>query len=246
MPKLNQVIAIEKGIKSAAHSRITELLRLIQKPELFNGLTRTYISKNDEDEGLPAENKAVQYRLDDVISSLCQSQSELIDVTLQKDAANAVARADIVVDGKPILSDVPVTTLLQIEKLLIDYRTFFSQLPVLDIAETWQFDLNKALYVSEPVSTVRTKKVPKVIVRYPATPEHPAQTDLTAEDIIAGHWKNTKLSSAMPKTRKDEILRRIDSLLIAVKQAREEANDIQAPIKAGAGIALFDFLLRLT
>ena len=48
MAKMNQVIAIEKGVKSRCYSNLTNLHKLLQKPDLFDGLSRVYL-KNDED-----------------------------------------------------------------------------------------------------------------------------------------------------------------------------------------------------
>ncbi len=46
MAKLNQIIAIEKGIKSKAYAHVTELHKACQKPDLFNGFSHD--SKTDE------------------------------------------------------------------------------------------------------------------------------------------------------------------------------------------------------
>ena len=52
MAKLNQIIAIEKGIKSRVYGDLTELNKAIQKPDLFNGFQKTY-QKNLEMLGKP-------------------------------------------------------------------------------------------------------------------------------------------------------------------------------------------------
>ena len=68
--KLNQVIAIEKGVKSRAISRIDELYKDIQKPALFDGLSRTYQPKDEAGEMLPSESKVVQKRVTDVLGAV--------------------------------------------------------------------------------------------------------------------------------------------------------------------------------
>lgn len=45
MTKLNQVIAVEKGVKSRDHSEVSALYKLAQKPELFNGANRVFRKK---------------------------------------------------------------------------------------------------------------------------------------------------------------------------------------------------------
>lgn len=242
MTKLNQIIAIEKGVKSRAHSVISDLFKVIQKPDLFNGAVRSYAKKDEDGEDLPSEKKHVQFLVRDVIGTLKVSQTDLIDVTAQKDIANTAAKASVTIDGAEVLPELPVTTLLFLEKQLTDLRTFIAALPVLDNSESWSFDVNSGLYKTEAVQTHRTKKVTKVIVKYPATPEHPAQTDLTTEDIIAGFWSTVRQSGAMPKPEKEKIAERVEKLLIAVKEAREKANASDADSKPAIGAAVFGYL----
>jgi hypothetical protein len=42
MAKLNQVLAIEKGVKSRVFSEITQLNNAAQKPALFTGFAKNY------------------------------------------------------------------------------------------------------------------------------------------------------------------------------------------------------------
>ncbi|WP_443732109.1 DUF7873 family protein [Streptantibioticus silvisoli] len=57
-----------------------------------------------------------------------------------KERANRAARADVTVEGRTILADVPVTWLLFLEKRLTDLRTFVKKPPVLDAAGSWSPD----------------------------------------------------------------------------------------------------------
>lgn len=243
MTKLNQIIAIEKGVKSRVHSNISEFYKLIQKPALFEGVIRTYLPKDDDGEKLPPEKKLVNYRAKDVLSALRMNHVELFDITAQKDLANMKASAPVVIDGITILPPLPVTTLLFLEKQVTDLHTFAKGLPVLDVGEAWTFDENQGLSKTEPVQTHRTKKISKPIVMYPATPEHPAQTQMATEDVIAGFWETVKMSGAMSRPDKDKIVARLEKLLIAVKEAREEANGISADAKPAIGAPIYDYLL---
>lgn len=242
--KLNQIIAIEKGIKSGVYSQLTELHKASQKAELFNGFQKTYQKKDDDGESLPSEGKRVQFTVGNVLQTSERILSELMEVTARKDWTNSVATADVVVDDKPILSGVLVTYLLFMEKQMTDYRTFVANLPVLDVAEDWDLDVNSGLFKTEATSTHRTKKVQRPLVLYPATPEHPAQTQLVTEDIIAGFWETVKQSGAMPAPEKAALLARVEKLLKAVKEARESANmavEVEAP---NVGTAVFNYLLK--
>jgi hypothetical protein len=243
MAKLNQVIAIEKGIKSRTYGELTELNKAVQKPELFNGFSKTYEKKEEADETLPAESKRVQFTAPEVLRSAERLMSELINTTARKDYTNCAAAADVLVDGEPIMKNAPVSFLLFMEKQLTDLRTFIGNLPVLDSAEDWNKDPNSGLYKTRDIQTHRTKKVVKPIVLYPATEQHPAQTQLISEDVIAGFWNHVKHSGAMPLPEKQKKLAKVEKLLQAIKQAREEANGQEEVNTPEVGKAVFNYIL---
>lgn len=242
--KLNAVIAVYKGIKSRSLSVVSELHNIIQKPDLFEGLVRTYRKLDDADVDLPSERKVVQFRMKDILSTLRVSKGELIDTFAQMEIGNTFAKAPVWIDGKELLPELPATVLLPLEKELVDIRSFVDKIPVLDNAEAWlpKPDDNTGLWFTEKASTHRTKKVPKPVTLYEATDKHPAQTTLLQEDIIAGFWDTVKHSGAMKKLEKEAIQERIEKLIVAVKQAREEANDTLAPQVGGYGAKIFDYL----
>jgi hypothetical protein len=243
MAKLNQIIAIEKGIKSHAFSELSQLNKAVQKEDLFNGFERKYAPLADDGEKLPPESKRVQYTVEDVLRNLDRELSTLFEVTARKDYTNCIARSDVVVDGKTILDNVPVTYLLFLEKQLTDVRTFFNNLPVLDRSEDWKKDDASGLFKSGLVQTHRTKKTQKPIVLFPATDKHPAQTQLVTEDVISGFWESVKTSGAITKPDKDTLLKNVEKLLLAVKEAREAANNVDEAEAPDVGKAVFDFLL---
>lgn len=243
MAKLNQVLAIEKGVKSDTESKLSKLYQGLEKTVLFNGFVRTYEKKDAEGEDFPSEKQNVQLNAESVVKNAAKVLTDLFDVTMRKDVANRGAIADVEVDGVTIAKDVPVTTLLFLEKKLTDVKTFISKLPVLDGAEDWRRDEGTGLFKSEPTKTLRTKKVQKGIVLYQATPEHPAQTQLITSDEIVGSYNLVKLSGAMPAERKEELLERVEKLLKAVKVAREAGNSVSAP-QVELGEKIFGFLLK--
>lgn len=243
MAKLNQIIAIEKGIKSRVYGEITDLNKAVQKPELFNGFAKQYQKKDEDGEDLPAEKKRVQFAAKEVLRTVERLSTELIEVTARKDWTNCEAKGDVVVDGKTVIQGAPVSFLLFLEKQLTDLRTFVGNMPVLDEAESWTRDENSGLYKTEPTQTHRTKKVAKPIVLYPATAEHPAQTQMVAEDVIAGFWHQVKHSGALPKPEKEAILERAEKMLRAVKEAREAANIHDEVPTPSVGGAIFGYVL---
>ncbi len=227
MAKLNQIIAVEKGIKSGTLRDLTDAHHGLQKPALLSGLTRTYQPKDEDGEQFPPESTRVQVKADEVIRRTAAIMARLFDVTATKDWANCSARADIKVDGETILRDVPVSYLLFLEKQLTDLHTFVKKLPVLDAAEGWAFDDSADCWRTEPVRTNRTKKVPRNHVKAEATEKHPAQVEVYYEDVTVGYWTTLKFSGAMPAKRVNDLLDRVEKLQRAVKFAREEANGLE-------------------
>lgn len=221
--RLNQVIAIEKGIKTKRERELTELYKQVQHPHLFDGFSKTYDPKDTDGEQFPAEVKRVQTTGEQVIKDMVRIMTELVDVSATREFANTQARADVVIDGKTILKDVPVGYLLFLEKQLNDVHTLIKTIPTLDPAQDWKPDAN-GMQRTTPSTTGRTKKVQKAIVLYPATDKHPAQTQMVTEDVTIGHWTETKLSGALPAGQRQTLLERCERLQQAVKRAREEAN----------------------
>jgi len=225
--KLHEVVAIRKGVKSRTYSELTNLHKKVQRDELFNGLSREFTALDDDGEVFPSESKRVQLDAADVLKRVAKLRTKFLDIEATQEFGNRQASADVVVAGETILTDVPATLLIFLEKELNDLHTFVGALPVLDESKTWHSDPNSHLFRTDPVRTHKTKKVQRPIVLYDATEEHPAQTQLITEDVTIGHWETTYRSGALPVPRKEALLERIDVLRDAVKRARSRANDTE-------------------
>ena len=178
MAKLNQILAIEKGIKTRVYAEFTDLHQATQKPALMNGFHKSYQSRDEEGETYPSEAQKVQHNAHEVLERIASSLSELFDITATKDWTNCVARADVLVDGRALVKDVPATYLLFLEKQLLDLHTFVSKMTELDPGSDWAIDPGTGLYKTDTTMTQRTKKLQRPITLYEATKEHPAQTQL--------------------------------------------------------------------
>ncbi|MEV0648621.1 hypothetical protein AB0I28_25500 [Phytomonospora sp. NPDC050363] len=243
MAKLNQIIAVEKSVKAKSAQELADAQREVHKPALLSGIARTYQAKDEEGEQLPPESTRVQVRADEILKGLGASLTRLFDVTASKDATNSVATADVVVGDEVLLSGVPVTYLLFLEKQLTELHAFVRKLPVLDNSESWVFNDSADCWSTEPVRTVRTKKVPFNHVKAEATEKHPAQVDVYFEDVAIGYWTTVKFSGALPAKRVSVLIERIEKLQHAVKFAREEANNTEL-LDRKVGDKVFGYLLR--
>lgn len=241
MARLNQILAVEKGLRDDHEKIVVALHNQVIKPELISGFTRVYEKLNDEDPDLATEQQRVQIKTADVIAEVTQHLTKLFDVTAIKDWTNTKAFADVKVGDQVLIEKAPSTYLLWLLNQLKDIEKFVRKLPVLDPSLEWTFDAVSNVYKSNPVKSHRTQKESKAFVLYEATPEHPAQVDRIDSDVIKGYWTKIEFSGALPLSVVQAILDRVVTLKEAVKFAKEEANSIIAE-DVRPGKAIFDYL----
>lgn len=243
MAKLNQIIAVEKGVKSKIFSALSDLNKIVQKHDLFTGLSKKYQAKAEGGEVFPDENKRVQIKADEVLNSMARLQSEEIDITARKDYTNTIAHADVKIGDKVIIPKAPVSYILFLEKEMLKTQTLINNLPTLDEAESWKEDKALGFYVTDENKTHRTTKIQEPIVLYQATEHHPAQTQMITKDVISGYWTTIKQSGAMRKDDKEKLKGRVETLLKALKEAREAANNIDEVPTVKISDNIFNYLL---
>ncbi|KKN31052.1 hypothetical protein LCGC14_0828030 [marine sediment metagenome] len=242
MPKMHQVISIESGTKTRVMRDLTAIYHNLQHAPGFAGLTKTYEPTDEEGVQFPDEGQLVQQEVETLLQQVAETVTELFDVVATKDRGNCEARADVVVDDKPLLKDVPATHLLFLEKQLKDIQTVVDKIPTLDPAYEWKKD-EAGGYRSNAVTTTKTQKVPEVIQVAKATEHHPEQAQLINVDRLAGHWTTTKLSGAISADRKKQLRGRIATLINAVKFAREAANNTEID-RREVGTTIFGYLFN--
>lgn len=240
--KLNQVIALVGGRKTSIQKLLTSVHHG-WKTDRVAGLTRTYQPKNDDGERFPSENKPLQVRVKDELGKIQSELNSFWDLVAAQERSNSEARGDIEVDGVIIAPAVPVSTLLFLEKQLTDLATLVGNVPTLSTDKVWRLDEGNRCYVAETEQTTKTRKEQKPLVLYPATPEHPAQTQLITTDETVGYWNTTHISGAVPASEQHETLQRIEKLKDAVKCAREQANQIDV-IEDKIGSKLLTYIFQ--
>ena len=239
MFRLHHVLAQEKVIKADAEKALTKAHHA--KAELTTGINKVYVPAIEGGEQYPPEMQRIQARTEDALIEVSTELTKLFDVTLTKDVGNTHSNANVIVEGKTLLTSVPVTYLLWLEKRLEDMNTFVSKLPTLSDAEEWSWEPAQSCFVAKPTTTAKTAKVPTVLVKAKATHEHAEQTEVIHVDKTVGHWTTTKRSGALQTDRVRAIQSRVRTLREAVKFARESANSTEVqPQQAGA--AIFGYL----
>lgn len=239
--QLNQIIAVANGQKARTQQTVATAAAKLQKAGLLQGISKVYRPKDEEGEPLPSESKRVQYHVNQALDEVQDALVRLYDVIATQDFGNCDAQADVAIDGKVVLANVPVTTLLFLEKQLAGLSGLMSNLPTLDPGDEWTYNSAVDCYATEPQEQARTKKIPRAFVKYEATKEHPAQVEMYTEDVIVGYWQTTKFSGAIPERERRQMLERVRQLHDAVKRARENANTYEVQQRQ-IGQVLFDYI----
>lgn len=240
--RLNELLSVEKGVRTRVKRDMTDLYQKAQRNALFNGMFKKFEPTEEGGVVFPPEKVNLQVNVGDMIEEMSALTAELLNVVARKDIANCDARANVVIGDDVLLENVPATHLLWLEKHLGELQSFVSVIPTLDSGEDWTYNEVTQTYKTEPVRTHRTQKKQKAIVLYDATKDHPAQTQLISEDVIIGEWVTVKETSAMPPHEKKELLNKVNILLDAVKVAREQANSVEVqPSTIGTKVSKFLF-----
>jgi hypothetical protein len=249
MGKLHELLAVENDIKDVFTKIVDETTKTFnQKSSHFQETRKKYHPFKADDTDIPDEEfmpmvTTVADKLDYAKGPFIR----MIDALLQKERANQTACADLVVENpdgtmQTIIEKTPVIFLVQMENVLTRIRGVYAEIPTFDPAKSWSKDeTGVGIWKAEDVERIRTKKVPHIIVKYAATKEHPAQTDLVSVDAAVGKWTHSTKSGALSPKQKSQLLDRIDRLIAGVKIARAKANDLEVE-PARIGSQFFNFI----
>jgi len=244
--KLHEILAVENGLEKTAKKLILSSKKQFDKENLFLGQTKTLEMFDESLAHLNAiEHQKLETTVDDNLDYALKAVSKYWDSVVQKDLANQIAKADVVVDGTVILSDVPSTTLLGLESKISELRTLFEAIPTLAPGINWirnEADPEGIFRTSEGISQFKTEKDIDFRVLYEATTEHPAQVAQMNVVKNVGKYTTNKTSGMYTAHRKAKVLSNLDTLLSAVKKARQRANNAIIE-KRNIGENLINFIL---
>ncbi len=253
MTVLHEIIAVEADKEGYVKRSYQEMITLFKnKVERFQGFERTLKLKGSEEEVRNEEQAESEFKkLDTTVPKelvyLSKVVSDYFDVVYQKDLANQEAKADLVIDGTTIASNVPATTLLGLETRLKNLRLVFDEIPTLSPGADWKIDeaMGTDIYKDQhPEIRPKTRKDFEYKILVQPTANHPAQVEKWNIDKEIGHFYKTKWSGCISVAAKSELLSKLDKLLQAVKQARQRANNQEVNTHARLGEKLFEYLLK--
>ena len=250
MTTLHQVLAVEGTRKGNAFQRMEEAKVTFTKKEgLFLGQVKRYEHFDDaeaEKESLPDEVKALDSTVHDKLAFVFEHVAEWFDVVYQKEATNQVAVADIVLsDGTVLAEKVPATYLLGLETKLKQVREVVKTIPNLAPGIEWELDEQQGPHVykaKHPKVSFKTKQTLEWQEIAPATEHHPAQVKTWDRPSNVGRYTTDMWSGMISTADKAAMIRRLDMLDEAVRNARQKANETEVK-KDKIGRNLTNYLL---
>ena len=250
MGQLHQTLAVENS-KLITYKKLVEegIATLSNKDHLFKGLTvvqksyetdhnsANYTEYPDKTEQVP-----VQETVMGKLAYIKDAAIEYYDLVAQKDEANTRAKADLIVNGETLISNVPATTLLFLENKLKGFRALIEAAKTLDGAKIWTPRENGIYAAPEDTKVVKVPVKSHQSIA-PATDKHQALVVEVINQVEKATRTSTELSGLITSAAKSNLLKRIDTLINAAKSARQTANNVDV---ANINIAnkIFDYLLK--
>jgi hypothetical protein len=245
---LHQILAVDRGVE-ADEKRITEEVRRVftigGDRDPLTGLSRTHQSRNPEKwPDLPPETRRVQVTAADLLSQVYAAMTRLYDVKYTREAGNARAAADLIVDGETLLTGVPAGYLLFLEgRILSLINTLIDPMPVRNPAEDWHDqatdpNLPRGVWASEPRLTPSTTMEPTPLVGYDATEHQPAQIRWLDANVNTGTRTTVSYSGQLSVQDVQAMRERATKILTAVRYAREKANMLEVENQQAGAVIL--------
>ena len=227
--KLHELLAVEADLRTDKdREKDTAIGGFVNNPSSFLGAIKNLTMFDDNRSGEEQEVRvAVAETVSERIAKATKAFARYWDLRLQKESANQVATADVIINGKSIFQDIPVTFLLNMEEELRQLKKVYVAMPTLKPGVEWEPDIIKGrgIYKSKhPTVTSKTEKTiqHKVIVQ--ATEHFPAQYEKWSEDRPIGKYVTENWSGMISDVDKAMLISRVDTMLNAFKQARQRAN----------------------
>jgi hypothetical protein len=242
---LHALLAVEGDLSQQAKNIMGEAINTFnKKSDHFDGITKVYIPFNDGEELVPPETKEVVTTVKEKLDYVKNSVIKALDAKLSKEETNSsgTAISELKV-GDTVFGTFSATGYLALGRMLEALRAQYLAIPTLDPTRVWTVEKQSGrnLYQAGPEVKYRTVKKTKVITLAPPTDKHPAQTQLVQDESQVGKYDTIYTSGRLSPGEKSALLTKLDELILAVKMAKERANQVEAK-QVKIGEAIFEFI----
>lgn len=247
MGKLFEILAVEADVENKVKTIMQEAMTTFQKrSEHFVGSIRTlkmFDAERQNEEAGFEERKDIVTTVQKKLDYTWESIIKYYDVIAQKEVGNQSTHADVIINGEVILSNMPATLLLGLESRLKKVREMYLTIPTLAPGTEWVSDesIGEGVFRAKyPEIRHRTEKTVEHKIIVQPTKEHPAQVEKWTSSVPVGNFTTDRWCGMISPAKKSQLLDRIDTLIEAVKQARQRANEVQLEnVKVGEIIKNF-------
>lgn len=245
--KLHELLGSQSQVFTQATKVRTDLQTTFDKRPLLFG--ERIVKFQPSEEGVQAaieSQSSIQSTIAKELRWFTDLVAKALDSEATIDIGNTKAKADVVLDdGTTLLTGLPATQLLQLDKRLGEVLQFVQTVPTLDPAKGFTLapDRGEGIYIAREVHKKRTRKDQAALVLLAPTVQHPGSAVQITKDVEIGTIVEQEWSSLITPATKSLMLERVEELRRAVKQARARANDIEvADVKIGK--TLLDYVFQ--
>lgn len=245
--KLHEIIAVEGDLQNTANKVIEEAIQTFSKKaeHFIEQLSSLRMHNEERQDENTSDHKAMVTTVGDKLNYVGEHLVKYYDAISRKERTNQEARADLVIDGNVLIADMPGTLLLGLESRLRLFRTMCEAIPTLQPGIIWVLDEDRPGHVykiSEPRKRFKTEKIKESKVIVQPTKEFPAQVDTWTVDKPCGTISDQIWSGMISPAEKFDLIGRVDTILRAVKKARQRANEAVV-VDLRIGKVIVDYIL---
>lgn len=226
--ELHEIIAVENDRREAAKIAAVNLKSTFEKEKLFKGLTKSYqiFDENKQHLKRPTERQIVATTVQKELDYFIGKLAPFYNLSISKDATNATAKADIILNGEVFATDVPATALLTLEKELNKLVTVIQSIKVRDNSVNWIPAPEEGVGIFKNSDSTK-RFLQETTMDYQAIDVgEKFKKEIKEVKLVkdVGSSEQVDFTSMLSTVEKADMLDRLNELCIAVKKARQVAN----------------------
>lgn len=247
MGALHEVLAVEASLEAAMKVAVDETIKTFKGQEnVFKGHhieTRPLLESDAAQAAAVAESETVltQETVTGKLKEAARHWARHVNAVAQKELANTVAKADLIIDGTTLIENAPATLLLGLEAKMKNLRSTVAAAPTRDMAKEW-VSVGADVYTSPPEKRMLIHKMERSEVVIQPTEHQPGQYRTYVEAVNVAERTVTHFSGMLTPSEKKTLLGNFDRTINACKAARCRANE-QKTEDIKIGKALIEHLL---
>lgn len=244
MPKQHEILAIKSGVVGKFAKLKADLIDLFVNKKLhFSKIITVFKPVAEGAPDVTEQNTEMQTTVHKELAWIGVDFAKVLDLCHTINLTNCIAKADVSIGELKLLTDIPATGLLELEKYIVSFKELVEKVPTLDPVKGFTVDsANNGWYKAQDRVTSRTAKEPYVLTLAAATDKHPAQAVEKSRDVVTGNKHEQEWSGMLTPSEKSKMISRCEDLITAIKAAQSRANNTETK-SAPIGDSIVKYLL---